>query len=115
MNAAKTDLMILGTSASLRKVPDFSIELPGGNLSQSKQVKLLGVVLDPELSWDKHISQVSKKCNYILISLARFKHRFSKDALKAIIQAHVFPHILYCISVWGGAGRTQLKRIQKIA
>ena len=53
-------------------------------------------------------------CYGILISLFRFRHHFSQDILKLIIQTHVFPHILYCLSVWGGATKAQLSRIQKI-
>ena len=31
-----------------------------------------------------------------------------------LVQAHVFPHIIYCLSVWGGAAACHLHRIQKL-
>jgi len=34
--------------------------------------------------------------------------------LKVIIQAYVFPHIIYCLCVWGGAAKGQLYKIQKL-
>ena len=83
-------------------------------MTPSRSVRLLGVVIDPSLSWENHVCQVVKKCNSILISLYRFRHHFSKDTLKLLIQTHVFPHICYCLSVWGGATKTQMCRIQKI-
>ena len=83
-------------------------------MSPSRSVRLLGVVIDPILSWEDHIGHVVKKCYGILISLYRFRHHFSQDTLKLLIETHVFPHILYCLSAWGGATKTQLYRIQKI-
>ena len=77
-------------------------------------MRLLGVTIDSCLSWDAHIGQIIKKCNAILISLYRFRHHFNQETLKLLIETHVFPHILYCISVWGGAAKNQLFRIQKV-
>ena len=79
----------------------------------SGSLRMLGVVLDPILSWEKHISHVVQKCNALLISLYRFRHHFSQDILQKLINIHVFPYIIYCLSVWGGANKTQLARIQK--
>ena len=31
-----------------------------------------------------------------------------------LIEALIFPHILYCLSVWGGCGTTQKRRIQRV-
>ena len=60
------------------------------------------------------ITIIIKKCNAILISLYQFRHHFNQETLKLLIETHVFPQILYCISVWGGAAKNQLFRIQKV-
>ena len=44
----------------------------------------------------------------------RSQHHFNSAALKLLVQTHVFPHILYCLSVWGGAADCHIKRVQKI-
>ncbi|KAF0292505.1 hypothetical protein FJT64_009516 [Amphibalanus amphitrite] len=44
----------------------------------------------------------------------RFNEFFASETLKLLIETHVFPHILYCISVWGGTTKNQLTRIQKL-
>ena len=31
-----------------------------------------------------------------------------------LIQCHAFPHILYCLSVWGGAAGCHLQHVQKV-
>ena len=54
-----------------------------------------------------------RRCNSILASLYKTRHHFTPDVLKLLVQAHVFPHIHYCLSVWGGAAKCQLQRVQK--
>ena len=114
MNAKKTDFILLGTRTNVKKTQNFHLRLESSIMMPSRSLRLLGVVIDPVLSWEHHISQVVKRCNCILISLYRFRHNFTQDTLKLLIQTHVFPHILYCLSAWGGATKTQLTRIQKI-
>ena len=60
------------------------------------------------------MKRVVKRCNGILISLFKFRHYFSQDAIKILIQTYVFPHITYCLCVWGGAAKGLLHKIQKL-
>ena len=113
MNASKTDFILIGTKASLRHTADFRIQLSESLLPPSKTIKLLGVVIDRTLSWEHHISKVVQKCFGSLVALNRFRHHFTPEALRLIIQAHVLPHVGYCLPVWGGATKTQLGRVQK--
>ena len=55
-----------------------------------------------------------KKCNSVLLSLYKIRHHLTPEVRKLLIQCHVFPHILYCLSVWGGAYECHLHRVQKI-
>ena len=41
------------------------------------------------------------------------RNRVPRDTKRMIIEALVFPHIRYCISVWGSCSVSQKKRIQK--
>ena len=80
----------------------------------SPSVKMLGVTIDHSLSWEEHISTVTKKCNSIPFCLYKIRHFLTPEALKLLVQSHVFPYILYCLSVWGGAAACHLNRIQKV-
>ena len=114
MNPAKTDFAIIGTRQAIAKAKDFHISIAGIVTSPSPSIKILGVTIDPCLSWDAHIGHVVNKCNALLISLYRFRHHFTREILKLVIETHVFPHILYCISVWGGTTKKQLARVKKV-
>ena len=114
MNPDKTDLILVGTRQNIAKVKDFKISVAQSIIEPSSSIKLLGVTVDPHLSWDFHISSVVRKCNAILMSLYRFRDHFSNETLKLIIETHVFPHILYCISVWGGTTKKNMAKIKKL-
>ena len=89
------------------------ITLPGSHVTPCPTVKVLGVTFDQCMTWGPHIAIVVRKCHAILLSLYKIRHYFTPKILELLVQAHVFPHILYCISVWGGATQCHLWRIQK--
>ena len=114
MNADKTNFTLIGSKASIQKADGFHINVSGTAIHASKSVKVLGVFIDQNLSWDIHISSIVRRCNSILISLYKIRHHFNSAALKLLVEAHVFPHITYCLSVWGGASQGQIGRVQKV-
>ena len=114
MNERKTHFMLVGTKQKLMKAADFHLEISGAVVHASKNIKILGVTVDSELSWNDHVSSVVRKCNCILISLYRCRHYFTPHVLKIIIQTYVFPYIRYCMCVWGGTTKNNMTKLQKI-
>ena len=82
-------------------------------ISPSASVKVLGVTLDSYLSWDQHVGIIVRRCNCILIGLARLRHKIPKCTSKLLVQALVFPHIRYCLTVWGNCSASLKARVQK--
>ena len=74
---------------------------------------ILGFILDSNLTFEKHISVVVQRCYATLSGLAKFSRRLPLQVKKLIIEALVFPHIMYCATVWAGCNKTQRKRVQK--
>ena len=114
MNPSKTTLLLVGTAQNLKKTASFHLNISGHILTPSPFVKMLGVTVDSNLSWEKHISDVVKKCNSILFCLYKIRYHLTPDVRKLLIQCHIFPHILYCLSVWGGAAQCHLHKVQKV-
>ena len=114
MNEAKTNFMLAGTKNHVKKTTGFTLDIDGSVVHASNKLKFLGVVIDAHLSWEAHISQVVKKCNYILVSFYRLRQYFTKEVMKLIMEAFVFPHLYYCLCAWGGATKIQLRKIQKL-
>ena len=114
MNADKTCFTLLGTQNSIDKAVDFVLRVNNVDIRPAKHIKVLGVLLDPTLSWEPHISSVVRRTNAILVSLFKIRHHLSPEILKILVQSHVFPHLQYCSSVWGGATNSRLDRLQRI-
>jgi len=111
INPSKTEMIIL--KSSRLKSDDFCVHFGNDQISPSSGVKVLGVTIDPHLAWDKHVTSVVQRCYMVLVGLARMRHRLPKETKRLLIEALVFPHVRYCISVWGNCTATQKQRIQK--
>ena len=79
----------------------------------AESVKILGVRLDQNLTWDHHIAAVTRRCYCVLIGLARIRCRIPRETRRLLVEALVFPHISYCLCVWGSCTVTQRRRVQK--
>jgi len=68
LNMDKTELMWTGTKYNVSKIPIccHSLTLGGAQVIASDAVRVLGVLLTPDLSLDKHVTAVSAKCFFQL-------------------------------------------------
>ena len=114
MNAGKTCFILLGTPNSVQKASAFTIRVNDAEIRPQKHIKVLGVLIDQTLTWEPHISLIVRRTNAIIISLFKIRPHLSPDILKILVQTHVFPHLQYCSSVWGGATQSRLDRLQKV-
>ena len=112
INPTKTDMIILKSS---RTSTDLNITARFGNtnITSVQSAKILGVTIDSCLSWERHISVVVRRCNCVLIGLARMQSRIPRETKRLLVEALVFPHLRYCMSVWGSCTAAQKNRLQK--
>ena len=69
---------------------------------------------DQHLSWDAHVSAVSRKCCGILTGLSHLRHYLPTETLPEIVNALVISHIRYCLVVYGNGSSKNQRRIQKL-
>ena len=113
INPTKTEVMLLKTRQ--RRLPsNFCVNFNGTTISSTSSAKVLGVVVDEALSWEVQVSSVVKRCYATLYGLSKFCIGLSVEVKKFLVESLIFPHIFYCLTVWGGCGATQKHRIQKI-
>ena len=112
INPTKTEMIIL-KSRRQNSNSDLSIHFGNDEISPKQSVKVLGVVIDEHLSWNYPISLVVQRCYCVLVSLARIRHKLPKCVRQMLVESLVFPHIRYCITVWGNCTATQKQRVQK--
>jgi len=90
LNADKSEVMVIGTSSQLRLAATFStVTVADSLLTVSSQLKSLGVIFDPKLTFDAHVSSVCKACNYHIRALRHIRRVLPKDVLR-----HLHPVLL---------------------
>ena len=111
INPSKTEMILL--KSRRQNASEFSVFMGDCEIVPSPYLKILGVTVDACLMWEKHISIVVQRSYSVLIGLARMRRRIPREVKKLLIEALVFPHVRYCMTVWGGGTTTQLKGVQK--
>ena len=91
-----------------------SVPFFGATLKPVASAKDLGVILDPHLTYDHHISKTVSSCFSKLYQIDRVKKSFDKETLKLLITTLVFSKMLYCSTVWSRTLTQNINKLQSI-
>ena len=90
----------------------LNINLNDKTLENMNEAKYLGIVLDPELKFDKHIDHVAVKISKSIGILFKLKKlKVPMQILKQIYYSLIYSLLNYNISVYGGTYNTHLNRL----
>ena len=79
--------------------------------SKIPAIKFLGVFIDPNLTFQYHIKQISNKVARSLYAIRTAKNFLSQNALKSLYYALIHSHLIYGIQIWGGAANKLVNEI----
>lgn len=116
LNPTKSQVMLFGNkNARKRTLPSFKLVINGECLPVVDVVKNLGLYLDTELRFDKHISHViSKAFVQLKLIYAHFKVLLMKTKI-ILCDALVLSHVNYCDVVYGPClTRYNAQRLQRV-
>ena len=91
LNAAKTQVMWLGTRQQLKKIVSAEITLQGHRIVPSTSVVCLGVHIDPELTF----ALVAARCFYHLRQQWTIRRTLSDDNARMLVHA-LTSNRVYC-------------------
>ena len=79
----------LGQNTVCWKVPGSgpSLTLGAVNINAAEVVRVLGVLLTPDLSLDKHVTALSAKCFFQLRQLRRIRRSLDDDSIATLVHA----------------------------
>ena len=72
----------------------------------SEDLTLLGVTIDNKLTFDKQITNVTRKVSQQLAVLKRLRNILPLDIRKNIYHSFIAPHFDYCSDVWPFCSKT---------
>ena len=95
LNEDKCHLMIFGDKSN-----DISLNIGSVRIKESKEEKLLGVILDETLCFKQQVKSICKKAGQKLHALSRISHFLDTEQLKRIMRAFILSQFNYCPLVW---------------
>jgi hypothetical protein len=114
LNADKTDLIWCTSSRRQHQLPTGSLRLGGHDVIPSSSVRNLGVYIDADLSFRRHIDVVSSRCFAALRQLRNIRHHVSVPVMQSLATSLVLTRVDYCISVLYGLPASHLRRLQAV-
>ena len=88
--------------------------MAGKVIPSSSEVKLLGITIDYDLKFKKHINELCRKASYKLHALQRIRRYLSFDKSKLLANAFIDSQFNCAPLIWMFAGKTLINKICKI-
>ena len=113
LNIEKTNYIIFHNAQ--RKLPfKPKVQIDDKEISMVQFTKFLGVYIDNNMNWKKHISIITNKCLKLMSVLCRLKNLLPCSILYTIYKSLFIPTITYGISAWGNSIGKEIKRLKEI-
>ena len=93
---------------------DISIDDNLKTIKRVDHIKSLGLTIDAQLSWSKHVDETCKKVSSLIGALQRVRPFISTDAAVQIYIALLSPHFDYCSPVWDCMSGYLSDKLQKL-
>ena len=106
INLSKTTYMIF---CKKRRTYKFKIVIGNQEISQHKETKYLGVLIDEKLTWKNHLQKVRGKLASGCWALHRLKNYVNRQTLMMVYFGLIYQTLQYCVSCWGSASQCHLE------
>ncbi len=115
LNTKKTEYMIIGSQNRLKNIlSDPEILIGDQKIKRVSQKEFLGVIVDENLNWHKHIDTQCKKISKNIALLRRAKKYTTENGLITLYNSLVLPYFTYCSTVWHQGNITHIDKLQKL-
>jgi len=113
INVKKTQFVSFSRKNDKNENPKYVIN--GKEVVKSCNAKVLGVILDSELRWNKHIDYIESKAFKRLGLVRTISRGISDENIKKMLyQSTIRPILEYCSCVWGVQGIKTTERLERI-
>ena len=117
INPSKTEVVIFGQKRRSKQQLEIKIieDETTKYITTKRSMKLLGVILDEDLTWENHIQKVKGVVCRTTANLARTCSVIPLKSRRQLYDALVVPHLNYCDVVWDGLLQKHVNTIQRAA
>ena len=114
LNSEKTKGMIIGTNNNCKLFSRLDLDLYINNnpITFVREMKYLGVILDPQLNFANHINYLCKKIGKKIGFFMRIASYISPWARMLVYKTIILPHFNYCASLLISCTGEDINRLQ---
>ena len=109
-NPGKFQFMVLGS----KDERSFNIHINNVQIKNSNKVTLLGIIIDKNLTFKTHISELCRRASYKLHSLRRIRKYLTVEKAKLLANAFINSQFNYAPLIWMFANKCSIDKILKI-
>ncbi len=113
LNSDKTEILLIGPKNSTQNLLDYNLHLDGCPVTSST-VKNLGVILDSNLSFVKHISSVTKTTFFHFRNIVKLQNMLPVSDAEKLVHAFMTPRLDYCNALLGGCPASSINKLQVV-
>ena len=115
LNIAKTEYILIGSRSKINSMDvQPTVKIDTCPIKRVKSAKVLGVEIDENLNWEKHIEYIASKVSSGIGALKKLKEFVDRDTLVLVYNALIQPHFDYCCEVLDELGKGLGERLQKL-
>jgi hypothetical protein len=114
LNTDKTFYMLFGHSNKSQPNLTIKLTIDGVLLNKVPHCKYLGVILDDELKWDKHVDFIYNKLTKFTSIFYKLRFTVPIKILYKLYYAFVYPLISYGIEIYANASNASLDKLIKM-
>ena len=114
INSSKTYFMVLCNrqKRAYLKLHELNLALCNENLVYKDCIKVLGLLIDQNLSWKYHIDFICSKISRLIGLLWRICSNLDKATMILFYNSYILPHLDYAVNIWGGAAKCYVNKLQ---
>ena len=91
-----------------------SVSVAGVNLPVADEMKVLGVVLDRRLSFDRHATSVARACNFHAQAIRHIRSLLTPELALTLACSLILSRLDYCNAVLYGAPAGSIQKLQRV-
>jgi len=115
LNPSKSEALITGSRHQVQSFDTTtSLCIAGSTVPFVSNIRLLGVTVDNHLSFDQHVSDVVRTCNYHIRSLRHIRPLIDRETAINLACSIVASRLDYCNSVLYGVSETNIAKLQRM-
>jgi len=94
--------------------PDLKTELVRISPESEPNIRFLGLLVDPTLSYKDHAQKIAQKISTSLYFMRTAKHFLTEKALKLVYYSLVHSHLIYAIQIWSSCPQSNVDQLFKL-